>query len=473
MKTTILDIETAFGYFSGGNMKFRSLFFLALMVCAMSSAAQAETFTAYLSSAQQVPLNATTATGYARVVVNESAGTLTFTVVFTGLSSAQTASHIHAPGALGVNAGVAINIGAVGGTSGTITGTAAITPTQLAQLRAHLGYVNVHSTNFSGGEIRGQLGVSRPVDMDGDGRTDFSVLRFPTGPPSPITTYNLNSTTGFQAVGAFGDANRDFPAPGDYDGDGKGDIALYGAGATAGAQSYFYIFRSSDSVVQFVDWGLFGDQAVSRDYDGDGKTDPAVFRPGASAGAQAYWWIIYSSTGVRGALPFGTTGDGVNNFDTPVPGDYDGDGKFDAAVYRFALSPANNFIVRRSSDGAVQYQQWGSFNTDWVLPGDYDGDGKYDFAVARTGAVSSTPLVWYILQSSNGQLRAQTFGISSDRPAQGDYDGDGRTDISVYRNGATVGAQSFTYVYRSLDNTVLFMPWGIRGDFSVNTFDTR
>ncbi|MEP6902883.1 MAG: CHRD domain-containing protein [Actinomycetota bacterium] len=452
-----------------------SFIVFAVFMLMLSATAKAEIFTAYLSSAQEVPTNASTATGYARIVVNESTGALTFTVVFTGLSSTQTASHIHAPAVIGANVGVAINFGAVGGTSGTVSGATTITPTQLAQLRAHQGYVNVHSTNFGGGEIRGQLGVQRPVDDDGDGRTDFSLLRFPNvAPPgvAPITYWNANSTSGVQNA-LWGDANRDFPAPGDYDGDGKTDLALYRSGATVGAQSEFWILRSSDNNIQYFAWGLNGDQAVARDYDGDGITDVAIFRPGAAAGITAGWYIRNSATGTVRVEAFGTTGDGTNNFDTPVPGDYDGDGKFDLAVYRFALTPANNFIVKRSSDGVVIYQQWGNFNSDYVLPGDYDGDGKTDYAIARTGSLSTSPLVWWILQSSNGQVRVQTFGRTSDLPAQGDYDGDARTDIAVYRNGASASANSFFFVYRSFDNTVQTVTWGLGGDFPVNNFDVR
>lgn len=454
----------------------RSIFYVFIFVFVFSTAAKAETFYAYLSGAQEVPAVSTTGTGYARVVLNETAGTISFTVVFSGLSSNQVASHIHAPAAIGANSGVAINFGAVGGTSGTITGTAAITPTQIAQIRAHQGYVNVHTANFSGGEIRGQLGTRRPVDFDGDGRTDVSVLRFPNvAPPgtSQITYFNQNSTGGFQTA-AWGNANTDFPTPGDYDNDGKDDLALYRAGATAGAQSLFLILQSSNNTAQFVPWGINGDAAVNRDYDGDGITDIAVFRKGASSGTQAFWYIRQSSDGAFRAVQFGTTGVGTTSGDTPVPGDYDGDGKFDIAVYRFGgLAPNNSFIVLRSSDNALAIAQWGNFTSDYILPGDYDGDGKYDYAVARTGASGTVPMTWFILQSSNGQFRSLQFGLTSDVPAQGDYDGDARTDIAIYRGGATASSSSVYWIFRSFDNQVQAATWGLGGDFSVNTFDTR
>jgi hypothetical protein len=456
--------------------KFLSFFGMVLFVISFSATANAEIFTAYLNGAQEVPPVATSATGYARIVVNESTGALTFTVVFNGLTSAQNGCHIHAPAAIGASAGVAINFGVVGGTSGTISGATTITPTQLSQLRQGLAYVNVHSGNFGNGEIRGQLAKSRPVDYDGDGRTDMSVLRFPNvAPPgvSDITWWNLNSTAGPQTLATFGDANRDFPAPGDYDGDAKTDIAFYRAGATAGAQSEYWIVRSSNNTIQYYAWGLNGDQTVQRDYDGDGITDVAVFRRGATATAQTTWYIRNSSTGTARVEGFGLSGDGTTNFDTPVPGDYDGDGKFDLAVYRFALSPTNNYIVKRSSDGVITFQAFGNFNSDYILPGDYDGDGKYDYAVARTGATGTSPLVWWILQSSNGATRTLTWGRTSDLPAQGDYDGDTRTDLAVYRAGATAAVQSDYLINRSFDNTFQITKWGVGGDFSVNTFDIR
>lgn len=431
----------------------------------------AEIFTAYLTSAQEVPSNSSTATGFARIHLNEAAGTVSYLIVFSGLSSNQIASHVHAPAAIGANGPPIIDTGTTNTTFGTLTGTAPITPEQIALLRSHMAYINVHSITFGDGEIRGQLGVSRPVDNDGDGRTDFSVLRFPNIPPpgvAQITYWNFNTSGGLNTV-PLGDANTDFPTPGDYDGDGLTDLALYRSAPSAGELGKFYVLRSSDLTYQVTGYGVPGDRAVCRDYDGDGITDLAIYRRGPTATSQAFWWIKPSTGGGEDiVVPFGQTGNGTTTFDTPVPGDYDGDGKFDIAVYRFGLAPANNFIILRSSDGAVEFRPWGNFNTDWIVPGDYDGDGKYDLAAARTGATGNSPMVWWILQSSNGQTRIQQWGLSSDRPAQGDYDGDAQTDIAIYRpTGSTY------WIHNSLDSSTSVFQWGLTGDFSVNTFDAR
>jgi CHRD domain/FG-GAP-like repeat len=469
-------------------MKLVRFLILVASALVLSATVNAEAFSAYLSSAQEVPTNSSTATGYARVVLNESAGTISFTVVFSGLSSNQAACHIHASAAIGANAPVAINLGAVGGTSGTITGTAAITPTQVAQLRAHQTYVNVHSANFAGGEIRGQLAIRRLVDFDGDGREDYSVIGLPSGGQtnSPFRTQLSSGGQQLIELAVPFEYTTDSPAPGDYDGDGKDDYAIYRTtdNTSPNVPSQFWIFRSSDNVLQNIFYGRGGDQEVNRDYDGDGKTDIAIFRRGVAPGDQAYWWIRLSTSGIETigndtVIPFGTTGRITRTSyfgDEPVPGDYDGDGKFDLAVYRFGgIAPNNNYIIRRSSDNTVTFTQFGNYITDFIVPGDYDGDGKYDLAVAR---LTST-MQWWILESSTNTIRFELYGKSNgsnstatDKPIQGDYDGDGKTDIAVYRID-TIGNRGRFWVLNSFTNSTTTFSFGSFDSKVVNNFDAH
>lgn len=113
-------------------------------------------FEASLSSGQEVPPAASTASGAAEVQFNENTNKLTWKVTYTGLTGPATGAHIHGPAPVGQNAGVVIpftaNLNAQ-----PVTGEATITPAQYADLAAGLYYVNVHTARFPGGEVRGQL----------------------------------------------------------------------------------------------------------------------------------------------------------------------------------------------------------------------------------------------------------------------------------------------------------------------------
>ena len=127
----------------------------------VASACQAcDTFTASLTGAQETPPNASPATGSSTVTINETGTMITVNLSFSGLTTAATAAHIHV-GAPGVAGPIIIPLtGFPNATSGTYSNTFAITPTQVSQLRSGSLYVNVHSSTFPGGEIRGQLPAS-------------------------------------------------------------------------------------------------------------------------------------------------------------------------------------------------------------------------------------------------------------------------------------------------------------------------
>jgi FG-GAP repeat len=263
------------------------------------------------------------------------------------------------------------------------------------------------------------------ADFDGDGRTDLSVFR-----PGDSSWYAQRSTDGFFAR-QFG-APTDIPAPADYDGDNKTDTAVW-RGTAAGNPnlSYFYIFQSATNTVRFEQFGSQGDVPLSGDYDGDGKDDPAVYRNGATAGAQSFFYYRPSATaGVSFiSTQWGTSGD------RPVSGNFDGDMKADAAVFR---PSTREWLILRSSNASLSVLNWG-LESDILAPADYDGDGKDDIAVFRPSNG-----FWYAVKSSDSGVIFLQFGASGDVPVPGDYDGDGKADQAVYRSGVWYQNRSTT-----------------------------
>ncbi len=153
-------------------MRIRHSLLAALLALAAASTAFAQTtYTTVMTGGNEVPPVATPATGTATVVLDAAQTQLSITCAFQNLLGTYSNSHIHGPATPGVNAGVRWGFtGAPAGWvfsnanhDGTLTNflvTSGITATDVANLNNGLTYVNLHSSLWPGGEIRGQLGLA-------------------------------------------------------------------------------------------------------------------------------------------------------------------------------------------------------------------------------------------------------------------------------------------------------------------------
>lgn len=114
-------------------------------------------YTSQLTGAQQVPPVQTESFGSGTVTLSPNETQILATLNFQNLTSSSTAAHIHGPAFPGMNAGIIFDLSASGSTSETHTLLFSVNPTQVTQLRSGQWYFNVHSTTFTGGEIRGQI----------------------------------------------------------------------------------------------------------------------------------------------------------------------------------------------------------------------------------------------------------------------------------------------------------------------------
>jgi hypothetical protein len=116
-------------------------------------------FVASLSGPGENPPNASPGFGFGTVFLNDAQTMITVDEDWFNLTAPAAATHIHCCAPPGTNASVLFPFAGVpAATNGAIPEqTFAITGAQVTSLEGGLMYMNVHTGNFPGGEIRGQL----------------------------------------------------------------------------------------------------------------------------------------------------------------------------------------------------------------------------------------------------------------------------------------------------------------------------
>ena len=122
---------------------------------AQAASAAVVSYTAKLNGASETPPTTSKGTGSAKVSLDTTKKTISWTVSYSGLTGPATMAHFHGPAPVGKAAGVAIPL--TGPMASPLKGSSAITDAQISDLKGGLWYVNVHTAANPGGEIRGQL----------------------------------------------------------------------------------------------------------------------------------------------------------------------------------------------------------------------------------------------------------------------------------------------------------------------------
>ena len=248
--------------------------------------------------------------------------------------------------------------------------------------------------------------------------------------------------------------NTKFMTSGDFNGDGKEDMALmYDYGNN---QMGIWVFSSDGSFVSprlafqsaVGKWGVISTKFMtSGDYNGDGKDDIA-FMYDYGNNQMGIWTFISNGSSFSAGLAFQSAVGkwGVANTKFMTSGDYNGDGKDDITfMYDYGnnqmglwsfISNGSIFSANLAFQSAVG--KWGVNSTKFMSTGDFNNDGKedvtfmYDYGSNQMGLWSfisngSTFSANLAFQSAVGK-----WGVTSTKfMSAGDFNNDGKEDISL------------------------------------------
>jgi hypothetical protein len=142
----------------------------------MSAAQQDTPYVTQLTGGQEVPgPGDADGTGTAAITIDRAGGEVCWDINVQNITLPATAAHIHR-GAVGVAGGIEVTLSAPNatGTAAGCTTVGGALATEIATNPAAF-YVNVHTTDFGGGAVRGQLGA--PNSVGGEARLLNSPVR--------------------------------------------------------------------------------------------------------------------------------------------------------------------------------------------------------------------------------------------------------------------------------------------------------
>ena len=273
-------------------------------------------------------------------------------------------------------------------------------------------------------------GVSLAVgDFNGDGRLDIAV----TNDVDATVSILLGNGDGtFQPQTTHATANGpEFLVVGDFNGDGKLDIATANNGVPNGMNNVMtlsVLLGNGDGSFQtHVDYAVphYIYALTLGDFNGDGKLDLAYVGEGDIAFVPQLSILLGNGDGsfqvpTQTVVPSQPSG--------LITADVNGDGKLDLIMT--AVSSANSvYVLLGNGDGSFQpgVGYVAGKNPAFVAAADLNADGKIDLAVPSNSGVS------ILLGNGDGTFEPAIVPFSSylGSLAVGDFNGDGRMDLAA------------------------------------------
>jgi len=285
------------------------------------------------------------------------------------------------------------------------------------------------------------------ADLNGDGKLDL-VTWDPAGTSFSIALGNGDGT--FQALPTFSHPPANTVTIGDFNNDGKPDLAIISGAAFESPGTLYVLLNNGDATFQPGIPSIVIPVAnlYVADMNGDGNLD-----------------IVSLSGGVEGCMGCAVSvalGNGNGTFQSPVItalysqpdgaviGDFNHDGILDLAISGNSLG-GSAVLLLGIGDGT--FQPGSTISAPNGVPssiagGDFNGDGNLDLAMILDNENSTPPYLSVILGNGDGTFQApvNSSGINNLQSVMtGDFNGDGKIDLLLNVNSTSSNSISLLF----------------------------